>query len=131
VTVWTKIGRQPRYNDLTKDVSLYSAATYDKRFGGWRRALESFVSWANEGIAPPPSNSSQTISRRTPRTANWRQRAIVLMRDGARCRMCGATPQDTLLHVDHIVPWSHGGETVIENLQILCERCNIGKSNIE
>ena len=32
------------------------------------------------------------------------------------------------LHVDHIFPWSKGGETVLENLQTLCSRCNGGKS---
>ena len=54
------------------------------------------------------------------------------MRDGARCRLCGVTPQDGVkLHVDHIKPWSKGGETILENLQVLCEICNIGKSDIE
>ena len=57
---------------------------------------------------------------------------MVLMKDGARCKLCGATPQDgAKLHVDHIKPWANGGETVLENLQILCAKCNIGKSNVE
>jgi len=34
------------------------------------------------------------------------------------------------LHADHIKPWSKGGETVIENLQTLCSKCNIGKSDL-
>ena len=34
------------------------------------------------------------------------------------------------LHIDHIIPWSKGGETVLENLQTLCSDCNLGKSNI-
>jgi 5-methylcytosine-specific restriction endonuclease McrA len=34
-----------------------------------------------------------------------------------------------MLHVDHIKPWSLGGLTVDENLQTLCEPCNLGKSN--
>ena len=54
------------------------------------------------------------------------------MRDGARCRLCGAVPSDGIrLHVDHVKPWSKGGETVLENLQILCNVCNIGKSDVE
>ena len=54
------------------------------------------------------------------------------MRDGARCRLCGAVPSDRIrLHVDHVKPWSKGGETVLENLQILCNVCNIGKSDVE
>jgi len=30
---------------------------------------------------------------------------------------------------DHIVPWSRGGKTVPENLQMLCKRCNGIKSD--
>jgi len=30
---------------------------------------------------------------------------------------------------DHIVPWSKGGKTVPENLQMLCRRCNGQKSD--
>ncbi|EIW89227.1 hypothetical protein AGRI_07060 [Alishewanella agri BL06] len=134
VDVWTSLGRQPKYNDLTKDVSKYSSGTYEKRFGGWRKSLEAFVSWVNEGELPEQSGVEQqkVSSKRTPRNINWRLRAMVLMKDGARCKLCGATPQDgAKLHVDHIVPWANGGETVFENLQILCEKCNIGKSNVE
>ena len=54
------------------------------------------------------------------------------MRDGARCKLCGAAPIDGIrLHVDHVKPWSKGGETVLENLQILCNVCNIGKGDVE
>ncbi len=33
------------------------------------------------------------------------------------------------LHVDHIIPWSKGGETLPENLEVKCTRCNLGKGN--
>lgn len=132
VHVWTKLGKQPKYNDMTRDVSNFSAGTYEKRFAGWRKALEHFVNWANDGQLPDIEMSPRlNPSHKTPRNINWRLRALVLMRDSARCQLCGATPQDgSKLHVDHIFPWSEGGETVIENLQILCDRCNIGKSDI-
>ena len=35
----------------------------------------------------------------------------------------------TSLELNHIVPWSKGGETTIENLQTLCQNCDRGKSN--
>ena len=38
VEVWTLLGHQPKYNDLKKDISKYSSGTYEKRFGGWRKA---------------------------------------------------------------------------------------------
>ena len=52
----------------------------------------------------------------------------VMMRDGFRCVLCGATQADGVkLHVDHIVPLAKGGKTEMSNLRTLCERCNMGK----
>ena len=54
----------------------------------------------------------------------------VLKRDGFRCCLCGASASDgAVLHVDHIKPVSKGGKTEYNNLQTLCDRCNLGKSN--
>lgn len=54
----------------------------------------------------------------------------VLRRDNFQCCICGATRKDgARLHVDHIIPVSKGGKTTMSNLQTLCERCNLGKSN--
>jgi len=62
-----------------------------------------------------------------------RDRETVLMRDGFRCRNCGRSPREDgiKLHVDHIEPWSKGGTNDLENLQALCEECNLGKSDQE
>jgi hypothetical protein len=48
-------------------------------------------------------------------------RAMVLLRDGARCRRCRTAVH---LEVDHIIPVSKGGKTEESNLQTLCRRCN-------
>lgn len=54
----------------------------------------------------------------------------IFKRDNYRCQICGASANDGVkLHVDHIVPVSKGGKTEPSNLQTLCERCNLGKSN--
>ena len=50
----------------------------------------------------------------------------VYRRDGGRCVYCGATEN---LHLDHIIPFSRGGATNVENLQLLCQKCNLTKSN--
>jgi hypothetical protein len=130
--IWLRQGKQPRYSDLSNDFSKYSAGTYENRFGRWRLALEAFVEWANDGenhINPEPKKS-KVRSHRTSRNINWRLRALVLMRDGATCRMCGARPENGIrLHVDHVKPWAKGGETILDNLQVLCQKCNIGKSD--
>ncbi|MDE2391146.1 MAG: HNH endonuclease, partial [Rhodospirillales bacterium] len=48
------------------------------------------------------------------------------------CQSCGASPQKERgveLHVDHVLPWSRGGETLEENLRTKCQQCNLGKGN--
>lgn len=44
--VWLELGRQPRYSDIESGESRFSAGTYENRFGGWRNALQAFVTWA-------------------------------------------------------------------------------------
>jgi len=55
----------------------------------------------------------------------------VLARDKWKCLSCGRTAREDgiLLEVDHIIPRSKGGTDDIGNLQTLCKKCNIGKSN--
>ena len=53
----------------------------------------------------------------------------VLKSANGKCVLCGISATEAALHVDHIVPRSEGGTNDIENLQCLCEQCNLGKSN--
>ena len=72
-------------------------------------------------------------AHRTPRNINARLRFKIMKRDNFKCCACGASPakdSSVELHVDHVIPWSKGGETVEENLQTLCSKCNLGKSDI-
>ena len=53
---------------------------------------------------------------------------------GHKCPNCVANGIDTEyafedMQGDHIIPWSQGGKTVEDNLQMLCQRCNNDKSN--
>lgn len=141
--VWEALGHQPKQHDLRQPLSRFSADTYKRRFGSWRKALEFFVQSANDNVshasrAQPSSSAggSMPLARqkhRTQRDPSWRLRFLVSRRDRFTCRACGRSPATTVgvvLHVDHVVPWSHGGETVLDNLQTLCERCNIGKSDL-
>ncbi len=43
------------------------------------------------------------------------------------CPMCGKKYAYAEMHGDHIKPWSQGGTTTIDNLQMLCAKCNLVK----
>ncbi|SDN61130.1 HNH endonuclease [Paenibacillus sp. yr247] len=74
----------------------------------------------------------KSSTHKTSRTPSIKLRFDVLKRDMFKCCICGASPAKDAsieLHLDHIIPWSKGGETEINNLQSLCSRCNLGKSD--
>lgn len=80
---------------------------------------------------PRKSKKGYTKSKHIDR--KWREvRYAALKRDGARCSCCGMTAKDGVkIHVDHIKPVSIYPllRYDLGNLQVLCEVCNIGKSN--
>jgi predicted restriction endonuclease len=135
--LWTKFGRQPVRSDLATQESSYSQSPYNRKFGSWTKALEAFVEYVNSvdstGIKPEVRKDESPKGRKASRDPSLRLRYQVLKRDRFSCLTCGASPakdEKVLLHIDHIKPWSKGGETVIENLQTLCSNCNYGKSDL-
>jgi len=136
LVLWQHYGRQPRRRELLVEPSTISQTPYNRRFGSWTAALEAFIEFINSSEVEPVSpngKSHRNGQHRTPREASLRLRWHVLQRDRFTCRGCGASPateEGVRLHVDHIIPWSKYGETVIDNLQTLCDNCNLGKSNV-
>jgi ribosomal protein L31E len=135
LNIWQHKGKQPVRRDLGLELSRISQGPYNRRFKSWAEALRRFIEYANESDSTViTSDTSKNIARRTGRDPSLRLRFRVLKRDNFTCVKCGATPAKSLnieLHVDHIKPWSKGGETEISNLQTLCQNCNLGKSNLE
>ena len=60
----------------------------------------------------------------------WQLRHYILHRDDWLCRYCGkpGTKQNNL-ELDHVVPESKGGPSVVSNLVAACHRCNQRKGN--
>jgi hypothetical protein len=146
--VWRTLGHRPSKSEWDVSDAVYSYSTYKQRFGGWVSACVALVEAQNdqetvtEGPLPigddsNPVSMSQTHPRVPPeknRTIPLKLRLKILSRDNFKCRVCGRTPAlnpEVVLHIDHIVPFSKGGETVAGNLQTLCDQCNRGKGNDE
>ena len=51
-------------------------------------------------------------------------KVAVFTRDEGRCAECGS---DFYLQYDHVLPFSMGGASTVENPQLLCGRCNQAK----
>jgi len=60
-----------------------------------------------------------------------KMRFRVLARDGFRCRYCGASPDESELHVDHWVPLAMGGADDFDNFVTACADCNLGKGDTD
>lgn len=94
------------------------------------KTLITFLELVNIYNAWQQGNKYCETQKRERRIMNDDIRYNVLKRDNFQCQLCGATAKDgAKLHVDHIIPVSKGGKTIMSNLQTLCDRCNIGKSN--
>lgn len=49
----------------------------------------------------------------------------VRQRDGRHCRICGNASE--YMEFDHITPYSKGAPSTIENIQLICRKCNLAK----
>ena len=63
------------------------------------------------------------------RTFSESQKRRAYERQEHKCAICGKVFDLAEMDGDHIVPWSQGGRTVDENLQMLCKKCNNEKSD--
>lgn len=140
VALWTHYGRQPSFAELKRPPSTVGSKAYVLRWGGWRAALGAFIKYVNQEPqtvqetifekSSTETSAPQTDPVATPRSISLSLRYKVLSRDRFRCVICGRSPAkdpSIELHVDHIHPWSKGGQNIEGNLRTLCFDCNLGK----
>ena len=68
--------------------------------------------------------------RRQPRSIPDDLRRAVIARDQSTCAYCNKQVWGKRLHIDHKQPWSRGGKTEYENLQVTCWQCNKEKGDM-
>lgn len=99
---------KPAYRFLLSDGSAIAYAIF-----------RSALAMANQTLV---ARIEGTATRHIPRDVRQR----VWQRYGGRCAECGASDY---LEFDHIVPVAKGGSNSDANVQLLCRRCNLKKSD--
>lgn len=143
--IWQKIGQRPSRTEWEMSEPKIGYNTYKHRFGGWTNACQKFIEYKTGGdimaedFVLPEKIEQKTqqgtrieYKKENSRNVSLSLRLEVLTRDKFRCVFCGKSPATdigTKLHIDHVEPFSKGGKSSLENLQTLCEECNLGKSN--
>lgn len=145
--VWTHHGRAPKKAEIDAPPSRITSSAYGRKFGTWVQAKQAFVDRVNSDLeeaaldsaaATPEEAQSTSPSQVEPRRTRVEDRRDipvglryqVLRRDNFKCILCGRSPATDAaveLHVDHILAWSRGGKTRIDNLRSTCRDCNLGK----
>lgn len=64
------------------------------------------------------------------RFASKKQRLKIALLQDFKCNLCGQV-LGKYFEVDHIVPFSLGGLTTIENLQGVCKSCHKQKTKVD
>jgi len=143
VTVWSHYGRPPQYREMNRPPSVVGPKAYI-RWGTWRKALKAFVDWTDTEAEDSTSAISQTspkhiiVEPKPKKPEDNREvrpglRFKVFQRDRFRCVSCGRSPATHLnveLHADHGDSVAADGKTTLENLQTLCQDCNLGKGRL-
>ena len=78
------------------------------------------------------NQSGATETKEVRRQGRYLPRDIMLKvvrRDNQICQVCFKHVRDDEIEFDHIIPYSKGGPTTVENIRLLCRSCNRKKSN--
>jgi 5-methylcytosine-specific restriction endonuclease McrA len=145
--LWKAEGTNPRLYPGPRPLAAFACRTLEKV----DRAFSKTEAWdylnlvADQVLALPRAVQTSAKVKREARktvrrlagaqfyaTEEWKRlRYRALAKYGPECMCCGSKQKP--MHVDHIKPRSKYPALELEfsNLQILCEPCNIGKSNLD
>jgi hypothetical protein len=128
---WLELEHCPSQSELKKylkhHVVGFDVSLYLRRIGSYRFACSQLIEFKKEKITRRELLSAVAPTKKKREPISPGTRFQVLKRDKYRCQSCGKTKAEKQLHVDHIVPVAKGGKSEINNLQALCQDCNLGK----
>jgi len=109
--------RLPRYSERAEVVLRVKKAVYDEEaeLSTLRAAVanvEAAIEFQKSGPKRNPIPEDVKL--------------LVWARDSGHCVRCGSEQE---LHFDHVIPVAKGGGNIAENIQILCQICNLKKSD--
>lgn len=126
------VEREVLWHTVVKTQFNYSAAA--RALGLTYRAMRykteslGIKTWTGAGNPPRAVSRSRALGPHWPKL-----RMDALRQYGNRCQCCGAGPEQSVLHVDHVKPrhlYPHL-EFDLDNLQVLCAPCHQSKGNNE
>lgn len=119
-------------DEFLKNIAApYTYRVYCHTFGNISRLVNRIIDH-QKGKITDSELTSNYIAKKIREPISPKIRFEVLKRDNNQCVKCGASPKkdkNVELEIDHIIPVAKGGNNDPLNLQTLCHRCNIGKSN--
>ncbi len=116
--------------DHIASTKTVGSKAYDTRWGSQNKMLEAFREWVDGKQQSNDDTLPRGLVSPDHSEAGTALRFQVMRRDGFRCATCGRGPtgrDGVKLHVEHVVPASEGGTTVLENLRTRCGQCDATK----
>jgi hypothetical protein len=104
-----QVAKGPGGGDYRVSDSLYTKTIIDTLVRLWKRELVLYKEQNTHGEIPQHTKNA------------------VFQRDGGRCVQCGYSGE--YIEYDHRIPRSKGGTNAVDNIQLLCRRCNLKKGD--
>lgn len=128
-------GRPPKPINFKKDAAhLYSSYVVNHTINEISENKSKLEKYIEENDKKIKNKSDYTCPKDFYNSPEWKAlRYAAIKKYGKRCECCGANDKATVFHVDHIKPKSIYPQLSLDinNLQILCEACNMGKLDMD
>lgn len=87
------------------------------------------LTWDTENLSVLFDRVKQATEKHVRKPVTYEELLRLLINAPLECAYCRKAPPAVKLHIDHIFPASRGGDSTFENLQFLCQHCNLRKSD--